>query len=340
MFFCTFWEKAKLTLQNRNIYKYVGLTNFMYFKYKRIKGKKYKYAVKSIRLPDGKVKILEKVYKNQDVAELESLFEKKETELNIKYVLKKFKEDHIFVKEELVKVEEIKFAYKKIKKKLTKVSLGDLLDRFTANFTYESNALEGNSLTLKDVTIVMFENISIRGKDLREIYETRNSRKVVEMIIKNKFYVSHKDIIKIHRILVKDIEIKSGYKTVPNTILGRNIETTKPEMVYQEMDKLIRWYHKNKDKLHPVKIAAIFHGRFEQIHPFEDGNGRVGRFLINVILVNNKYPPLIIRKSQRFSYLKSLENFDNNHNDSLERFMLERFKDTYRKFFEIYIKYI
>ena len=105
------------------------------------------------------------------------------------------------------------------------------------------------------------------------------------------------------------------------------------------MTNLLNWYNENRGKIPPVKLSALFHGKFEQIHPFEDGNGRVGRFLINLILIKNKYPPLIIRRSQRISYLKALENFDNGYYDTLERLILERFKETYKKFFEIYIKY-
>jgi Fic family protein len=215
-----------------------------------------------------------------------------------------------------------------------------LFDRFTANFTYESNALEGNSLTLKDVAIILFENAILKGKDLREIYDARNSREVVDLIIKNKFTITEKDILKMHKMLIRDTGVKEGYKIVPNVILGRNINTSAPENVKEDMDKLIKWYESNKKHIHPLKLAALFHGKFEQIHPFEDGNGRVGRFLINVILINNKYPPLIIRKTQRLSYLQALQNFDNKHTDTLERFILEKFKDTFNKFFEIYVKYI
>lgn len=106
------------------------------------------------------------------------------------------------------------------------------------------------------------------------------------------------------------------------------------------MSKLIEWHNQSKEKMHPIKLAALFHGRFEQIHPFEDGNGRVGRFLVNVILLKRKYPPIIIRKSQRVSYLKALQDFDNKYSANLERFILEKFKETYRKFFEVYIKYL
>jgi len=307
----------------------------MYFKDKKVKGKVYRYAVKSIRLPSGDAASLEIRYKDQSKKEIVKIFDEKEKKENLKYALKKFKTNHIFSANEFQKIENIKVNYRKIIKKLSKTSLKDLFDRFTANFTYESNAIEGNSLTLKDVVMVMFENASIKGKDLREIYDARNSREVVELIIKNRFSVSHEDIIKMHKILVRDMGIQEGYKIVPNVILGSKIKTSSPEKVKKDMNDLIEWYNRNKDKIHPIELAALFHGRFEQIHPFEDGNGRVGRFLINVILINHKYPPLIIRKTQRIAYMKALEDFDNKHPETIERFILEKFKKTYKKFFEI-----
>ena len=312
----------------------------MHIKEKVINKKKYKYLVKSIRLPNGQIKKIEKIHKGEPKKEIEKILEEKEKKEYLRYMLKNFSTNSIFTEKEFEKIEDIKLNYRKILKKITEAALKDLLDRFTANFTYESNALEGNSLTLKNVAIIMFENTAIKGKDLREIYETRNSRKVIEQIMQNKFSVCSEDIIKIHKLLVKDINIQTGYKKFPNEIIGRNIKTAPPEKVQKEMNNLINWYTKNKEKIHPLELAALFHGKLEQIHPFEDGNGRVGRFLINIILVNNKYPPLIIRKSQRISYLKALENFDHNHTDTLRRFMLEKFKETYKKFFDVYVKYV
>ncbi len=312
----------------------------MYFQDKKIKGKRYKYAVESLRLPGGKVKTLQKRYKGESKEKLKNFFDKKRKEEFVKYALRNFKVNHVFTKEQIKKIEEIKVDYSKILKKLPKKNLQDLIDRFTANFTYESNALEGNSLTLKDVSLVMFENISPEGKDLREIYETRNSRKIVELIFKNKFKITEKDIIKIHGILVEDLDTRTGYKKFPNVIVGKSLETTPPEKVSEEIKKLIKWYKNKENTIHPLELASLFHGKFEQIHPFEDGNGRVGRFLINIILVNHKYPPLIIRKSQRISYLSVLEKFDDGHKDTLKRLFLKRFKETYKKFFKVYIEYI
>ena len=312
----------------------------MYFKDKNIKDRKYKYAIESFRLPNGNLKKVEILFKKQNKNELQKILEEKKKKVFLNYMIKEYKTDSIFNEEEFGKIEDIRINYFRILKNLSKQNKKDLFDRFTANFTYESNALEGNSLTLKDVAMVMFENSTIKGKDLREIYETRNSRKVVEMIIQNKFKVNEKDIIKLHKMLVKDLDIQEGYKKFPNILVGKRIKLTPPEKVESEIKKLINWYNENEEKFHPLKLAALFHGKFEQIHPFEDGNGRVGRFLINVILVNNKYPSLIIRKSQRISYLTSLEKFDGKYSGILERFILEKFKETYRKFFGIYIRYL
>jgi Fic family protein len=142
-----------------------------------------------------------------------------------------------------------------------------------------------------------------------------------------------------HKMLVKDMEIQEGYKKIPNYLVGRKVETTLPENVEKEMKVLLEWL-KNETTMHPIQKAALLHGKFEKIHPFDDGNGRVGRFLINVILINEGYAPLIVRKSQRIAYLKALEDYDNGYTKNLERFMLEKYKNTFKNFFQIYSKYL
>ncbi len=318
-----------------------------YIKEKNIKGKKYKYLSKSIRLPNGKIKSIEKIITDREkpFKELEKestdFFIQKEKEIFSNYALSTYKTSSIFTKDQLKKIGDIKVDYSYTIKKFTKTQLKDAFNRFIANFTYESNAIEGNSLTLKDVSIVMFEKRAIEGKDLKEIYETRNSREVMNYILKKKFKVREPDIIKMHEMLMKDIDITTGYKKIPNFIVGSEIELTPPEKVEKEMEELTQWHDEAIKKMHPLQVSALFHGKFEQIHPFEDGNGRVGRFLSNIILINNGYPPLIIRKSQRDSYIKCLQDFYNKgHTENLERLFLEKYKDTYRKFFEVYLKYV
>ena len=310
---------------------------------KKIKGKIYIYAIKSVRLPNGKVKKISKLVKTATDAkspDVIEFLENKEVELYFNFIKKHYGLPNLHDKDAFFKMEKMRLGYKKIIELLTPAQKKDLYDRFTVNFTYESNAIEGNSLTLKDVAIVLHENAAIKGKSLREIYETRNCREVIELILKKKFKITEKDILKMHSMLVKDMEIPQGYKTVPNYIHGRQVITTPPENVALEMKKLLEWFNKNKLKKHPLQLAAHFHGRFEHIHPFEDGNGRVGRFLINLILLDAGYSPLIIRKTQRISYFNSLEKFDDAKEKTLETFLYERMKETYEKFFKVYLKYL
>jgi len=316
--------------------------------WKKIGKNKYAYLAHSIRLPDGSITTITKRLKEGDekkrigilLRKYGEFLSEKEKDIAAKWAEKNYKKSYVFSSDEIKKIEGVRIDYNHLIKKLDKDRKKDIFDRFTANFTYDSNAIEGNSLTLKDVAIVMFENETVPNKPLREIYETRNSRKVVELLIKRKFGITQKDIIRMHRLLMKDIDARTGYKKIPNVIFRteKEVHTTLPEDVEKEMEKLTMWY--NSSRLHPLEKSAVFHGRFEKIHPFEDGNGRVGRFLINIILVNNGYPPLIIRKISRQAYMSSLAAFDNGYEDKLKRFVLQHFKETFRQFFEIYVKYV
>ncbi|MEK6973333.1 MAG: Fic family protein [archaeon] len=316
-----------------------------YLSVKKVKGKEYTYLMKSIRLPNGKVISLQKLVdaKNKSIDELakenKSFFIEKQKMANASYAVNMYKNDEIFSEDQIKKIEGIKVDYGELLKNFSKEQLRDVFDRFTANFTYESNAIEGSSLTLKDVAIIMFEGKSLEGKDLREIYETKNSREVLERILKKKFKISEKDIIKMHKMLMKNIDTRVGYKQFPNEIIGSQIELTLPEKVHDEMNALIEIYEKTEN-IHPLQLSALFHGNFEKIHPFSDGNGRVGRFIALAMLVNENYPPLIIRKTQRDSYIKSLEDFHRGYTKNLERFFLEKYKKTFENFFAGYLRYI
>jgi len=311
--------------------------------YKTINGKKYLYAEYSFRLPNGKIKKISKLIQGEEdknSKEIKDYFLKKQVEAYQDYALKTYKTDSIFTEEQIKKLESIRIEYRKIIKGFTKNQIKDILDRFTVNFTYESNAIEGNSLTLKDVTLILGENVVPKNKDLREVYETRNTREAHELLFKDRIKINIKDIINIHSILVKDTGVQLRFKKIPNYLAMRNLKTTPPEKVEEEMKKLLSWYESNKDKIHPLRLAAEFHAKFERIHPFDDGNGRTGRILLNVILLEHNYPPLIIRKTARIAYFSSLEAFDKGYKDTLERFLLDKIKDTFEKFFKVYVKYL
>lgn len=318
----------------------------VFIRTRTIHGKKRYYLEQSIRLPNGTIRKKSIYLKVQDpikeyslLTQYRKVMETAIEKIKIEAGIEKYNQNDIFTKDLLRELELTKLGYQKILRRLTPHQLSDVLDRFTINFTYESNAIEGNSLTLKDVTFIIKEGEITAGKNLREVYETINTRKALDWIMQKKPQISQKEIIKLHEILVKDTGVSTGYKKLPNFLLGRMIKTTSPVHVEKEMQALISWYHQNSD-LHPLQRAALFHGKFERIHPFEDGNGRVGRLLINIILLNDGYPPLIIRKTQRVRYFHALDAFDHDHPENLYWFLIEKYKKTYDLFFKIYIKYL
>ena len=106
------------------------------------------------------------------------------------------------------------------------------------------------------------------------------------------------------------IDKRIGYRNQDVRVIRANFKATPAPYVKTDMDLLMRWFNKNKDKLHPLVLACVFHHKFEKIHPFMDGNGRTGRILLNYILLDNNYPPVIIRNKNREKYLRVMRKAD------------------------------
>ncbi|MEW5897249.1 MAG: Fic family protein [Nanoarchaeota archaeon] len=317
---------------------------------KHFKGREYAYLEKSIRIGHEVRKISKYLgrYESLDKKKIklaEDSFEKellqKEADLRITLFTKKLQSsEYPLTFYEMGKIEEMNLKYKRIMKSLHKKDIEDLNKRFIANYVFESNALEGNSLTLKNVAEIVFESRISKGKDLREIYDAQNSYAVFLFLQKARKKINHEFIIRLHSRVMDKIDDRIGYRRVPVVLLGKPLaKLTKPENVFKEMEELLQWYKNNENTLHPLELAVKFHAKFEKIHPFCDGNGRVGRFLLNYILMSKGYFPIIIRKTHRNNYVKALEAADREKWLVLMRFTLKHYKETFRKFFEVYYKY-
>jgi len=316
---------------------------------RRVRGEAYVYLEKSVRIGGSVYKLSKYIGKKAGLAKSRIAEEKKKFALEIDsrlarlladYVKRKYRLGYPLTPEDAQKIEEMNIKYREIKKSLNKQDWIDVKKRFVANFVFESNALEGNSLTLKNFSDIVFEDKVHGEADFREVYDAKNSYAVFSKLFSSTRDIDEDFILWIHKGIMKDIDGRRGYKTIPNILVGRKLELTKPEDVHAEMKKLVSWYNENSPKMHPLELALKFHHKFERIHPFADGNGRVGRMLMDYILIKRGYFPLIIRKTQRNRYIRALEAADSGQYVPLIRFGLEKAKETYRKFFEVYYKYL
>jgi len=178
-------------------------------------------------------------------------------------------------KDQLNFLNKLKINYKEYLDQLTEHDFIQFEDATITSFTYNTNAIEGSTLSLHETGIILNENITPSGKDLREVYGALNIKEAYYYIKKMKD-ITENNIKKVHYIVMKNIlNIELGeYRTVPVRIIGSNVKPPFPIDVSDEMKKFIGRYNKNK-KLHPFELACLLHIKFEKIHPFRDGNGRV-----------------------------------------------------------------
>ena len=177
-------------------------------------------------------------------------------------------------------------------------TLKSLREYYRVGLTYTSNALEGNSLTESETKVVIEDGLTIEGKPLRDHYEAVGHAKAYDYIyqITEKEGLAEEDILALHRLFYQQIDAeKAGkYRDVKVYISGSRYAVSAVSKIPAEMQKLVKWYNENEQRLHPVELAATLHQRFVFIHPFVDGNGRVARLLMNLALLRNGFTIAII----------------------------------------------
>ena len=189
------------------------------------------------------------------------------------------------------------------------------LQDFSTRYTYNSNAIEGSTLTYAETYAILYNDNSfkIEGKEPREIYEAINHKKALELVFKNLQNNEEFDerfIKKLNETINRDIKDTEGYRIVQVFIQCSEHIPPEPEKVPNLMMYYIYNYNHEEEDIF-TKIAK-YHIDFEKIHPFEDGNGRTGRLLINYELLKNDLPPVVIAKEDRVKYFEFLRNNDSN----------------------------
>lgn len=195
---------------------------------------------------------------------------------------------------------------------LNPAQLRNLQDAWDIEYTYESNRIEGNTLTLQETGLVISEGITIGGKRLSEHLEAINHKEAIDYIrdlAQQQSVLSAYELNTIHAIILRGIDRDNAgkYRAVPVTISGARHIPPQPFLVPKLMEDLFVFYDEQKNALHPLLLAAAMHERLVTIHPYIDGNGRTSRLLMNLILLQHGYPVANIPADQRIDYYNALE---------------------------------
>lgn len=195
---------------------------------------------------------------------------------------------------------------------LSKEIVRKLQKAMEVEYTYHSNAIEGNRLTLRETQLVIREGVTIGGKSLRDHLEAKNHPKAIYYIesLKDRD-LSENDILEVHKIIFSGaLENVGNYRNSQVYIEGSDYLPPPAFEVPTLMKDLLQWLKKNPDELRPIEIAAVFHYKFVSIHPFDDGNGRVARLVMNLLLIKHGYPFSLIRNYDRRRYYDTLRKAD------------------------------
>jgi len=220
---------------------------------------------------------------------------------------------------------------------LSREQLSNLKNHFDIEFTYNSNAIEGSTLTYTETKLILNEGLTIGGRSIQEHLEAINHKEAIEYIES----LTHlkpsdlklKDIKDLHFLILKSIDTQNagrfrdiavGVRKSDGEIFG----FTDPLKIDDQMRDFIEWLSQTQD-MHPVERAVLTHYKFVTIHPFVDGNGRTARLLMNLLLIQYGYPMAIIRAKNRVEYIQTLEIAQDGEGvDAFAHFIAKEIDDT------------
>jgi excisionase family DNA binding protein len=200
---------------------------------------------------------------------------------------------------------------------LTAGELKRLQDEFLVEFTYNSNAIEGNTLTLQETALVL-EGVTIDRKPLKDHLEAvghHDAFLYVASLVSDKIPISERVIREIHSLVLMDRPDDKGvYRRIPVKIMGAHHEPPQPYLVPVQMERLLADF--GKDNKHMIETSALFQLIFEGIHPFIDGNGRTGRLILNLMLTQAGYPPINVKFTDSRRYYSCFDSYYRDNDSS------------------------
>ncbi len=297
---------------------------------KRIKGHEYLYLAHSVRKGKRVIqKTVKYIGKNRRVPihEYECM---KLSYHNNDWILEEFKDELPYTDHE--KLKKASDDSKKHLQSLDKISQKKERERFLSNFIANSNALEGSTLTKQETFNFLFKDISPASHGKKELFMATNLLKAWEYVEKHcKRLPTHDDLKKLHELTNRGIETDATlgmYKKVQNYI--GDVHTSSFLFVDEKMEQLLKWIRKAYKQIDNFEVAFQSHAQFEIIHPFIDGNGRVGRLLLNWLLMYTGLMPLAVQQKDRNEYINALENTRKGKVEAISRFCMKAYLEQYK----------
>ncbi|WP_367770499.1 Fic family protein [Flavobacterium sp. WC2421] len=216
---------------------------------------------------------------------------------------------------------------------LPNIALNKIKESLSIEWTYNSNSIEGNTLSLRETQMVLQEGITIKGKSLREHFETHNHDKAIDYlfsIVNDDYVLRSIDILSLHGLVLRSIEddFAGRLRNGGVRISGANFVPPNANKVSDLLDELIDFINTNPLGLNDIELAAIFHHKLVWIHPFFDGNGRTFRLAMNLLLMRCGFPPAIILKNDRKKYYEALNQANGGNYQKMTLLMCQALERT------------
>lgn len=289
------------------------------------KGKTYYYITKNFRVGDKKWKKLRRYAGNKPPSkeQTKKAIEEIESEALKNGLIKPVSRYKYLSDEEAEKLQDLKEVFDKWYGKLSAVERKKYEEDFIVRFTYNSNAIEGNRLSLRETSMILTENIIPAGATPNDYNEAINSKDCYEFMKGYKGEFNQKFLLKIHELLTKNTNCKiiGRYRDYEVRISGSDWVPPSHEKVREAMKKVFQWYYSVKKRLHPVELGTILHNKLVRIHPFADGNGRTSRVVMNWILMRKKFPMFYVELKDKIRYYEAIEEGDKGNDEAIVHYI-------------------
>lgn len=289
--------------------------------------KTYYYVTKNFRVGSKKWKKIRKYVGDRPSSKEQTKKAVEEIEKDaLKKGFMKIVSKHIYLSDkEAEKLQDLKEVFNKWHGKLSVVEKKKYEEDFIVRFTYNSNAIEGNRLSLRETSMILTENVIPAGATPNDYNETINSKDCYEFMKGYDGEFNQKFLLKVHELLTQNTNCKvvGSYRNHEVRISGSDWAPPTHDRVEGEMKKVFQWYYAARKKLHPVELGSILHNKLVRIHPFADGNGRTSRVVMNWILMKNKFPMFYIELRDKIRYYEAVEEGDKGNNEAIVHYIAE-----------------